>query len=321
MQGRVERAFKQWNGILRDYIRNETALRLTVGSESQMVPVRVVDGMPRPFADIVKNFQGIEWLLLNRSLVESAELGAGFLGQHLDDAKDFLGTTNNLVRPRDIERVQTTAKRLLEKLDKVKAIKSMLEIEEDVLGAYFYRVPEVRLYWMVIGIVATMLNVSPEALTIVVLAHELAHAYTHLGRDIDNEQWTTSDFAAADLDIVEGLAQFYTGVVCRNLASRYPEAIRAYEALLGRQGKAYRAHLKWVEGDERGGEIVRVAMIQCRSLGITDAKVFGHAIDRQRKQVRGKGKRGHIKLREHSTAKPASSPVSSDQPSLLLGRE
>ena len=30
-----------------------------------------------------------------------------------------------------------------------------------------------------------------EALTYVVLAHELAHAYTHLGRDIDGNAWDT----------------------------------------------------------------------------------------------------------------------------------
>jgi hypothetical protein len=62
----------------------------------------------------------------------------------------------------------------------------------------------------VIGITARALGVSPDALTIVVLAHELAHAYAHLGRDIDNERWETEQFAKSDIDIVEGLAQFYT---------------------------------------------------------------------------------------------------------------
>ncbi len=46
----VERTYKQWNTILRDYLRSETALRLTVGGESQSVPVKVVGGMPPRFA-------------------------------------------------------------------------------------------------------------------------------------------------------------------------------------------------------------------------------------------------------------------------------
>jgi hypothetical protein len=64
-----------------------------------------------------------------------------------------------------------------------------------VLGAYFFRIPQIRLYWVVIGIAARTLGVAVEALTIVVLAHELARAYTHLGRDIDNERWDTGHFA------------------------------------------------------------------------------------------------------------------------------
>jgi len=53
-----------------------------------------------------------------------------------------------------------------------------------------------------------MLDVSVDGLTIVVLTHELVHAYTQLENDIDNEQWETGAFAAADLKVVEGLAQF-----------------------------------------------------------------------------------------------------------------
>jgi len=88
----------------------------------------------------------------------------------------------------------------------------IFDIREDVLGAYYFRIPEIRLYWVVIGIVARAIGVSVEALTVVVLAHELAHAYTHLGHDIDNERWETERFARTELDIVEGLAQFYTQV-------------------------------------------------------------------------------------------------------------
>lgn len=78
----VERTYKQWNGILRDYMRTETALRLTVGDEAQAVPVRVVAGMPGPFARVIEQFNGLEWLLLNRARVEDAQRGSRFILDH-----------------------------------------------------------------------------------------------------------------------------------------------------------------------------------------------------------------------------------------------
>src|SRR6266436_4740434 len=38
---------KQWNNAVRDHLRTETALRLSVGDETQSVPVKVVEGMPK----------------------------------------------------------------------------------------------------------------------------------------------------------------------------------------------------------------------------------------------------------------------------------
>ena len=158
-------------------------------------------------------------------------------------------------------------------------------------AAYFFKVPEIRLYWMVIGIVAAALGVPREALTVVVLAHELAHAYTHLGRDIDSDRWDINAFAAADLAIVEGLAQFYTAVVCKRLESRLPTALPAYENLLNLQTGPYTAHQHWLEKNESGGEIVRVAMIECRSRKITKDADFLAAVNHHRTTVKGRKNR------------------------------
>jgi hypothetical protein len=124
------------------------------------------------------------------------------------------------------------AENWLAKLDEIRAVEKIIGIDEDVLGAYFFRVPEIRLYWVVIGITARALGVPPDALTIVVLAHELAHAYTHLGRDIDNERWDTERFAKSDLDIVEGLAQYACGSsnACRQHLRRMRRSCRSKAA-------------------------------------------------------------------------------------------
>ena len=127
---------------------------------------------------------------------------------------------------------------------------------------------------MVIVIFAGMLKVSVEALVAVVLAHELAHAYTHVGHDIDGREWETRAFASTDLSVVEGLAQHYTAVVARRLQDRFPGMLIAYETLLERQVGPYRAHLDWLPQVRRRGEIVRLAMVGARSHSVRDYAAF-----------------------------------------------
>ena len=60
----------------------------------------------------------------------------------------------------------------------------------------------VELYWGVIGLFSQILGLNPEALTIVILAHELAHAYTHRAADIDGKFWDSQGFGRTDLAVV-----------------------------------------------------------------------------------------------------------------------
>ena len=50
------------------------------------------------------------------------------------------------------------------------------------------------------AMVAPMIDVAIEDLTVVVLIHELAHGYTHIGRDIDGTSWDDTAFAKSDLE-------------------------------------------------------------------------------------------------------------------------
>ncbi len=67
-----------------------------------------------------------------------------------------------------------------------------------------------------------------EDLAVVTLAHELSHAYTHVGRDIDGGTWRDPGFRQSDLAVVEGLAQFYTAAVAQKLAMRAPGVFPAH---------------------------------------------------------------------------------------------
>jgi len=286
IRGAVEQACKRWNTIVREYLRAETGLHFAVDSRS--VPIKVVDGLPPHVAETLQQFEGLELLLLNRPAIVAVAKSTQAMETCVELACATWGAETGPAGIDDIKRVRTTAEGWLKKLDALQPAKQIMGIEEDVLGAYFFRIPQIRIYWIVIAITARALGVSIEALTIVALAHELAHAYTHLGSDTDNEQWETAHFAASDLDIIEGLAQFYTHNVCRRLLARNSAPLDAYNVLLKQQSGPYTAHLQWVDG-ERGSEIVRVSMIECRSKGITSSSEFASVIRRHRVGVRGRG--------------------------------
>jgi hypothetical protein len=63
--------------------------------------------------------------------------------------------------------------------------------------------------------VSEWMGCTVEDLTVVVLTHELAHAYTQLGADIEGRRWPAAAFAAAESGLKEGLAQYYTDRVFR----------------------------------------------------------------------------------------------------------
>jgi hypothetical protein len=147
-------------------------------------------------------------------------------------------------------------------------------IDKDILGTYSCPpglASSVELYRLPIAMVAAMLDVSIEDLTVVVLIHELAHGYTHLGRDIDGTRWEDLAFRDSALEVVEGLAQFYTEVISERLAPRTPSLKTAYERLLSLQNGPYLAHQEWLNGEKRQrGEIVRFTLIAARAQGRID---------------------------------------------------
>lgn len=269
---RTDRAFRQWNQIVREHVRAETALKLSVGDEQRSVPVKVVDGLPKPFADAVRSFDDemVWWLALRLPALKEAgdlldQIVARFPAIALalfEGELPFVGV-REVNGTRQLLKQLATWQRAQELLTRIRAINT------DVLGAYFFRRREIHLYWMVIGVVARTLGMPTEDLAVVVLAHEMAHAYTHLGRDIDDQEWGTENYARADQFIVEGLAQFYTRAVCKRLESRQPGPKRAFEALLKGQPKAYTCFEGWAKDHPQCGEIVRFAMIDARSRGIT----------------------------------------------------
>jgi hypothetical protein len=145
---------------------------------------------------------------------------------------------------------------------------------------------EIFIYWGVIGLISKMLGVSVEGLTVVVLAHELGHAYTHLGFDRDGLRWTGAGFARSEHALKEGLAQFYASRVCTRLSQRMPGATIAYEALLPKQPPAYHTHVLWMQKDRNNTEAIAATLAHVRRRGAVGLKEFEAELVRTSKRLR-----------------------------------
>lgn len=113
----------------------------------------------------------------------------------------------------------------------------------DLLGLYEARPYRVVLFPDLIEECAGRLCVDARDLTEVVLVHELAHAVTHRGRDLDEADWAAFDVApAADVELY---AQLYTA---KHLEKRGPAgALAAMKRLAVRQRRIYATYLDIVD--------------------------------------------------------------------------
>lgn len=85
-------------------------------------------------------------------------------------------------------KITSSILKILNEVEKAKKIIDGLKlIDEDILGIYSTNKRRIEIFWKAIALIAPIINSSVESLTVVVLAHELAHAHTHIGRDINGQ--------------------------------------------------------------------------------------------------------------------------------------
>ncbi|MDR3628230.1 MAG: hypothetical protein P4L45_15410, partial [Ignavibacteriaceae bacterium] len=189
-------------------------------------------------------------------------------------------------------------KDLLGLIEKNNPLKKILNFNEDILGVYQYVLPrkdpylpelfpedphsgKIILYWGVIGLVAAILGVEIEHLTAVVLAHELAHAYTHIGMDINRSRWNSLGFSKSDIDLKEGLAQYYAFQILQKIETQY-NSVRTFSLLLKDQPAPYHKH---IEFQNFSPEEIRLALIRIRNdnNGIGKFNTFKDYLEEARK--------------------------------------
>lgn len=277
---RVNLAFRQWNITVRDMLRNETGLRLSTGGDVTQVPVKIVDGLPVPLSRVLQQYDRNAELLLHRNAIEDASHGLDVVYGLYEKWRDF--SPRLAVPPEQVAATRAWLEEISSDLRAEQIEGALRGINQDCLGAYFFNSRRIEIYWAAIGIYARLTGASVEGLTLVALAHELAHAYTHLGKDIDGIVWDTPAFARTDDAIVEGLAQFYTRAICKKLEERFPVALAAFEALLNAQSPVYTDFTNWIPTHPHQGEVVRFAMIHGRSNSIGDYMHFLREMEQMR---------------------------------------
>lgn len=277
-RSRVDRARKQWSASIREYLRSETRLRLADADERHNVPVRLQEGFRDSLAQIIAELNDpILWvLILGQPYLAGLARGTTFLLQHWPDISQWPRLPEQLRNSgAAVEATRDLGETLAGLIDNTNLRARVAAIHDDILGMYTSGpTAAIDLYWMPIGMFAGILGCTIEELTVVVLVHELAHAFTHLGLDIDGQHWTTATFQRTDKPIKEGLAQFYTAKVVERLGGRAPGISEAYERLLTWQSGPYLVHLEWGQNSGQIGEQVRAAMLSCRNQELTAYSQF-----------------------------------------------
>ncbi len=265
---RVEEAAVRWNAPTREAVRAASALRLR--SETKRggsVTVSVVDGMPAPLAEATNDLEKWEWwLVVNGPALQRAREGLeivagerGVLEGQLGDVGDDLAA---------VDRSRRFIERTLGHSVQNAVAERIACIEDDVLGAYWVQESKVQIYWMPVAIYSAICDIPIERMTQITLCHELAHAYTHLGLDLNRNAWDTEHFMDTDDRVKEGLAQFYTEEVMRGFEARTPGILGQFLALTERQSEVYTDYQKWVSSAAAGDtalEAVRYAMLEFRN--------------------------------------------------------
>jgi hypothetical protein len=287
LKEKIQRALRQESRLLR---KPQGQAGKDTGQEYVEVPVIVKLGVPEclrrfqlPVADPL-----VALIAPYRLVIGQAREKLGSI-EHLVAALRSHPEGETLLEQRDwhIPPVIALLDDLLRKGSGIDLVQLILGINRDVLGAYIYdgpvtvvgreeKIPRIEIYWQVIGLVAKELGVEVEDLTTVVLAHEQAHAYTHLGIDADDQSWGTDGFAKSDIGLVEGLAQYYTEQIVGRLAKGHPGARPAYERLLDKQPPDYQTHRRWIH--ESTPEAIRIAMIEERRRGTGKLERFAESL-------------------------------------------
>jgi len=283
----VTRAKDKYNRKVRGVIAEKTGVSLihrskdTDAKESEniehsYIPIKIENYVPSSLLDIFDKYDDdlIELLLHYPRLKKSLE-EIIFQVNHYSRFKPYH------IEIATIESLSSTGAHLvflINQVEKSGILNAINNLGPDLLGAYFLKDKRIELYWLCIGLCSILYDLPVEDFTLVVLTHELVHGYNHLGFDKDGNTWETAAFSNADLKIVEGFAQFYTEMLCKDY---FDQANDAFKALLSKQSVEYTEYQKWfTEKESDKYEKARQLLLKTRKNKTLDYAEFTRLLNK-----------------------------------------
>jgi len=269
----VSEARDLWIGLIESRLKDLTGLRLSKDPKYQYLTDDNYDKKPikRSGKDSVVVFH-TDHLEKDLDTGNQFEVWAFILGR--------IGTGNVFEKGIEFESKELSNKAQVQ-LEAIQ--KEVLRFDDgdfgisDILGVFSDYEHMIKLFAQVIAYHSILLKVEAEDLAFVVLAHELAHAYTIAGYDIDVYRGQLLDQPnQRHKYIIEGLAQYYTEAVCHQLVGKQAQFKAAFEALLTKQRDPYTWHKHWF-GGKQSHERVRTLLLRYRDH--LDSGCFKNSLD------------------------------------------
>jgi len=273
LKDEVIRAKDKFNLKARFVIADKTGLSLThrtkVNDTKQInnlekIPINVVDHVPLSIINLFEKYDDnhIELLLHYKRMKRSASE----LDFQIQKYNEFAQFHKESTKITELNNTKDHLHKLIKEVEDCGILEAIHKLGPDFLGAYFLNDKRVELYWLCIGLCNILYEKPIEDFTLVVLIHELVHGYTHIGFDKDGNNWNTDNLKSADLKIVEGFAQFYTEMLCRDY---FGQATEAFKALLTNQSEEYTDYRNWFDDNELNKyEKIRIILLKTRKNGI-----------------------------------------------------
>lgn len=274
---RIEQSLSNWRPTIHAKLRSATQLGRSEGA-GMRVNIVISDRIPPPVAEILDHLDPvlIEVLIQRRGIQSTGDGLKKLIEMHDRIVERFKIKSACGELHASAAFVTTLEGGALKEAER--AFRDILQTRSDILGAYFFRSNRIEIYWIPIWLVANEIGVSEEDLALVVIAHEMAHLYTHLGQDADGDFWSTEVFAQTSTWVVEGLAQYYCEEVLNGIGrGGHQRPLQAFNVLLKHLSEPYTWFRDWPTVDKRG-EMVREALVRIRTDELVHREAFCGAL-------------------------------------------
>lgn len=264
-----KRIIDTWNNRIRSFIKQSMGVSLSFEKEERhSINIEVLPAHNQNFFDLIEDeFSNLDFDELY------------FLTNLLNEIKYSKPYIIKTKGEPSLKKLEDFIKERLKEYDLsfiIGKLFSFLKPKDDIIGNYDPHAGQVNIYVAPIVILSKLTKIKQESLIIITLAHELAHAHSHLGRDKDGHFWV--NFEDSDMYLAEGVAQYYTERFVRKFKDVNSNLQINFKELLKMQPHQYNIHTVW----DANFEQVASALIQVRrkkqvnyqdfEMGLKDAK-------------------------------------------------